>query len=71
MHQSMAIQAGLYESYHGCEAEKTKKCIVVPRATFPESMDEFFKVNGETMAATKHITKSTQIKFRATDQCLN
>lgn len=62
-HQPMARQAGIYVLYHGCEADNSKKCVVVARATSSEAMDEFFKANGEAVAATGHIIESTQIKF--------
>ena len=62
-HQSMARQAGLYELYHGCEADNPKKVVVVIRAPSPKAMDEFFQTQGEEVASSGHIIESTRITY--------
>ena len=62
-HQPMVRQVGLFELNHGWEADNSKKCMVVIRAPSPETMEEFFKANGEAAASSGHIIESTQITF--------
>ena len=56
-----ARAAGIYEIYHGHEADKPKKCMVVALVESPKIMDDFFKSQEAKVIATGHILESTKI----------
>ena len=53
--------AGIYEIYHGHEADNPKKCIVDALIESPKIMDDFFKSQVTRMNDSGHILESTKI----------
>jgi hypothetical protein len=56
-----ARAAGIYEMYHGHEADNSKKCMVVALIKSPKIMDDFFKSQATRMNDSGHILESTKI----------
>ena len=59
LHQPIARAAGMFEIYHGHEADDEKKVCVVLNALSPEHMQKFIEANGTKMADSGHILEST------------
>ena len=53
--------AGIYEVYHGYEADNPKKCMVVALVESPKIMDDFFKSQATRVSDSGHILESTKI----------
>jgi hypothetical protein len=56
-----ARAAGIYEMYHGHEADNPKKCMVVALIKSPKIMGDFFKSQATRMNDSGHILESTKI----------
>jgi hypothetical protein len=56
-----ARAAGIYEVYHGYEADNPKKCMVVALVESPKIMDDFFKSQATRVNDSGHILESAKI----------
>ena len=55
-----ARAAGIYEVYHGYEADNPKKCMVVAHVESPKIMDDFFKSQATRVSNSGQILESTK-----------